>query len=106
MYCKTILVANATLIFHVSERIFSKEYKNYSWQLIIRLEIKKLQYDIKRDAAKISALWSEKIDQYEYFSGKEIFPSNQRQMLGQAKFTYSPLRKPFEKRLMSKENNK
>ena len=31
---------------------------------------KKLQYDIKREAAKISALWSSKIDKYEYLTGE------------------------------------
>ena len=36
----------------------------------------KLQYDINREAAKISALSSGKIDKYEYLTGKEILPSN------------------------------
>ena len=36
----------------------------------------KLQYDINREAAKISALSPDKIDRYEYLTGKEIFPSN------------------------------
>ena len=39
----------------------------------------KLQYDINREAAKISALSSGKIDKYEYLTGKEILPSNQKQ---------------------------
>ena len=51
----------------------------------------KLKYDITRDAAKISALSSGKIDKYEYFTGEEILPSNQRQIIEQAKFAYSPL---------------
>ena len=38
----------------------------------------KLQYDINREAAKISALSSIKIDKYEYFTGEEILPSNQK----------------------------
>ena len=38
----------------------------------------KLQYDINREAAKISALSSGKIDKYEYLTGEEIFPSNQQ----------------------------
>ena len=38
----------------------------------------KLQYDINREAAKISALSSGKIDKYEYLTGEEILPSNQR----------------------------
>ena len=57
----------------------------------------KIQYDINREAAKISALSSGKIDMYEYITGEEILPSNQQQMVEQAKFTYSLLRKAFEK---------
>ena len=38
----------------------------------------KLQYDINREAAKISALSSVKIDKYEYFTGEEILPSNRQ----------------------------
>ena len=53
----------------------------------------KLQYDINREAAKISALSSDKIDKYEYLTGEEILPSNQKQIIEQAKFTYSPLGK-------------
>ena len=47
----------------------------------------KLQYDIERKAAKMSTLLSGKIDKYEYLTGKEILPSNQRKVIGQAKFT-------------------
>ena len=36
----------------------------------------KLQYDINRQAAKISALSSNKFNKYEYLSGEEILPSN------------------------------
>ena len=57
----------------------------------------KLQYDINREAAKISALSSGQIDKYEYLTGEEILPSNQQQIIEQAKFTYSPLGKAFEK---------
>ena len=57
----------------------------------------KLQYDINREAAKISALSSGKIDKYEYPTGEEILPSNQQKIIEQAKFTYSSLGKAFEK---------
>ena len=57
----------------------------------------KLQYDINREASKISALSSGKIDKYEYLTGEEILPSNQQQIIEQAKFTYSPLGKASEK---------
>ena len=64
----------------------------------------KLQYDINRGAAKISALSSGKIDKYEYLTGKEILPSNQQQIIEQAKFTYSPLGKAFEKQTKTIED--
>ena len=64
----------------------------------------KLQYDINRKAAKISALSSGKIDKYEYLTGEEILPSNQQQIIEQAKFTYSPLGKAFEKQTKTTED--
>ena len=62
-----------------------------------QIKDEKLQYEINREAAKISALSSGKIDEYEYLTGEEILPSNQQQIIEQAKFTYSPLGKAFEK---------
>ena len=38
----------------------------------------KLQSNINREAAKISALLSGKIDKYEYLTGEEILPPNQQ----------------------------
>ena len=61
-----------------------------------QIKDKKLQYDMNIEAAKISALSSGKINKCEYLAGKEILPSNQRQIIEQAKFTYSPLGKAFE----------
>ena len=66
----------------------------------------KLQYDISRDAAKISALSSGKIDKYEYLTGEEILPSNKEQITEQAKFTYSPLGKAFEKQTKTIEDQR
>ena len=43
-----------------------------------KIRDEKLQYDINREVAKISAgLSSGKIDKYEYLTGEEILPSNQ-----------------------------
>ena len=64
---------------------------------MIILEIKKLQYNIKREAAKISTLSSGKIDKYEYFTDKKMLSSNQNQIIEQEQFTNSPLGKAFEK---------
>ena len=49
----------------------------------------KLQYDISREAAKILALSSGKIYKYNYLTGEDILPSNQQQLIEQAKFTCS-----------------
>ena len=64
----------------------------------------KLQYNINREAAKISVLSSRKIDKYEYLTVGEILPSNQHQIIEQAKFTYSPLGKAFEKQTKTIED--
>ena len=64
----------------------------------------KLQYDINKEAAKISALSSGKIHKYEYLTGEEILPSNQPQIIEQAKFTCSPLGKAFEKQTKTIED--
>ena len=64
----------------------------------------KLEYDINREAAKISALSSGKIHKYEYLTGEEILLSNQQQIIQQAKFTYSPLGKAFEKQIKTIED--
>ena len=62
-----------------------------------QIKDEKLQYDINREAAKILALSSGKIDKYEYLTGEEILPSNQQQIIQQSKFNYSPLGKALEK---------
>ena len=59
----------------------------------------KLQYDINREAAKISALSSNKIGKYEYLTDEEILPYDKKQIIEQAKFTYFPLGKAFEKQI-------
>ena len=64
----------------------------------------KLQYDINRKAAIISALSSNENDKYEYLTGEEILPSNWQQIIEQAKFTYSPLGKAFEKQTKTIED--
>ena len=62
-----------------------------------RIKDEKTQYNINRETAKIAVLSSGKIDKYEYLTGEDILPSNQKQIIEQAKFTYSPLGKSFEK---------
>ena len=69
-----------------------------------QIEDEKLQHDINREAAKLSALSSGKTDKYEYLTGEELLPLNQRQIIEQAKFTYSPLGKAFEKQTKTSED--
>ena len=57
----------------------------------------KLQYNINREAAKISGLLSGKNDKYEFLTGEEILPPDQRSVIEQDKFAYFPLEKAFEK---------
>ena len=61
------------------------------------------QYDLDREAAKISALSSKNLDKYEYLTGEDLGlkPSTAEK----AKFEYSPLGKIFNKGL-SKEDKK
>ena len=58
-----------------------------------KIRDEKSQYDINREVAKISALLSGKFGKYEYLTGEEILPAKQKQLLEQAKFTYSALEK-------------
>ena len=63
-----------------------------------QIRVEKLQYDINRQAAKISALSSGGIHKYEYLNDEDTSPSNQQKIIEQTKFTYSPLGKAFEKK--------
>ena len=69
-----------------------------------KIKDEKLQYDIKIEAAKISALSSGKIDKYKYLTGDKILPSHPSRILVQANFTYSPLGKAFEKQIKTIED--
>ena len=68
-----------------------------------QIKDEKLQYDINREAAKISALSSGKLHKYEYLTGEVILPSNQQQITEQTKFTYSALGKAFNKQIKTVE---
>ena len=69
-----------------------------------KVQDEKLQYNSNREAANISALSSGKTDKYEYFTSEEILPSDQSRIIEQAKFTYSPLSKAFEKQIKTTED--
>ena len=72
--------------------------------IVDQIRHEKLQYDINREAVKTSALSINKFNKYEYLTGEDILPSNQKEMIQQAKFTYSPLGKVFEKQIKTIEN--
>ena len=69
-----------------------------------QIKDEKLQYDVNREAGKISALSYGKFNKYEYLTGEEVLPSNKQQIIEQAKFKYSPLGKAFEKQVKSIED--
>ena len=69
-----------------------------------QIRYEKVQHDINREAAKISALSSGKIHKYEYLTGEDILPSNQQQVIKQDRLTYSPLGKTFEKQMKTIED--
>ena len=52
---------------------------------------------------KKSALSSGKFEKYEYLKGEKILPPDQRRVIEQAKFSYSPLGKAFEKQTQTIE---
>ena len=51
-----------------------------------QIKDEKFQYDINREAAKMSALSSVIFNKYEYLTGEEVLPSNKQQIIEQAKF--------------------
>ena len=46
-----------------------------------KIRDEKLQYDINREAAKISTLSSGNIDKHEFLTGEEILPSDQSRLI-------------------------
>ena len=57
---------------------------------MIRLEMKNYNMILIEKLPK-QVLLSSKIDKYEYLTGEEmLLPSNKKQIIEQAKFTYSP----------------
>ena len=65
---------------------------------------KKLKHDAKREAAKISALSSGKIDKYDYLTSEGILSLDQSRKIEQAQFTFTPLRKALEKQTKTIED--
>ena len=53
-----------------------------------QIKDEKLQYDINRKAAEVSAKSSGNLHEYEYLTGEDTLPSNQQQIIEQTKFTH------------------
>ena len=69
-----------------------------------QIKDEKRKYDINREALKILPFSLGKLEKYEYLTGEELLPSNQKQIIEQAKFTYSPLVKALEKQTKTIED--
>ena len=62
-----------------------------------KIKANKAQYDLDREAAKISALSSGELEKYEYLSGEDL--EYKLDVIQKAKFEYYPLGKVFNKGL-------
>ena len=111
MHCKTMFLFSVWYYscikypFKFQKKSFGKNIKTKHE----RLEMKIYNFDINREAAKISASSSSKIDKYEYLTGKEILPPDQRRKIGPAKFIYyffGKALKSKQKQLKIKEENR
>ena len=84
------LVIDSTLASNNSSH-YRKNLSARMWKIIMtsdeKIREKKLQYNINREAAKISALSLRKID--ELLTSEKILPSDQSRIIEQVKFTYS-----------------
>ena len=64
------------------------------------MKVNKAQYDLDREAAKISALSSGELEKYKYLTGEDLVYKTD--VTQKAKFEYSPLGKVFNKELDGK----
>ena len=62
-----------------------------------KIKAKKAQYDLDREAAKVSALSSGELEKYEYLAGEDL--GYKPDLVQKAKFEYSSLGKAFNTRL-------
>lgn len=82
------------IILYVSEKVSQKELKSNHDN---KIGDEKLQHDINREAAQITALSSSKLDKYELLTGKKVLPSDQNRIIEKDKFTYFSLGKHSKK---------
>ena len=103
------LITDATLASD-SASCFTKNLLQRILKLIMtigdKIKDEKSQYDISREATKISVLSPGKTDQCEYLTGERILSSNQRQLTEQANFTYFSLGKALGKQTKTLKSKK
>ena len=63
-----------------------------------KIKDENLQYDVNKEATKMSPLLSGKVNKYEFLTGEEILQFYQSRTIERAKFTEPPLTKAFEKK--------
>ena len=85
IYKKYYFLVNDTTLSSDNPLRFRKSLLKWIYNKIMtiddQIKAEKIQYDINRVDAKISALWSGKINKYEYLTDEEILPSNQKQII-------------------------
>ena len=69
-----------------------------------KIKSNKPQYDLDREATKISALSSKDLDKYEYLTGEDL--GYKPDVIQRAKFEYSPLGEAFNKVFKKDDKNK
>ena len=69
-----------------------------------KIKANKGQYDLDREAAKISALSSKELGKYEYLTGEDL--GYKPDVIQRAKFEYSPLGEAFNKVFKKDDKNK
>ena len=69
-----------------------------------KMKANKAQYDLDREAAKISALSSSELEKYEYLAGEDL--GYKPDVIQKAKFEYSPLGKMLIKGLDESEKRR
>ena len=66
----------------------------------------KLHYDITREAVKISAISSGKINKYEFLTCEEILQSDQSRIIERSNFTHSPFKRLLKKQKQKQKQSK
>ena len=69
-----------------------------------KIKANQAQYDLGREAAKISALSYKELDKYEYLTGEDLW--YKPGVVEQAKFEYSPFGEALNNKVKSKTNKK